>query len=236
MSATLVYEPYKVPAGLLALAVHLLFFALLYVGFSWQSVTPQSISVDLWQDLPEPVAPPLPPPEPTPEAKPVPPEPVVETVKPDIAIPDRKKKPPAAKPVPQDENKPLPKIVVDTAPVQPAQPVPDPQVMEAERAQQEKAAASKRVVDEYVGRIVARIRGNIVERPGIDKRLRAEFMVTLLPGGTVLNVKRYKPSGDAQYDDAVERAIYKSQPLPLPPDVALFKNFRELKLGFEPEK
>jgi len=32
----------------------------------------------------------------------------------------------------------------------------------------------------------------------------------------------------------VERAILKSQPLPLPPDVTLFNRFRELKLVFRP--
>ena len=36
------------------------------------------------------------------------------------------------------------------------------------------------------------------------------------------------------YDSAVERAIKKAQPLPLPPDVKLFGNFRELRLTFRP--
>ena len=35
MSATAYYEPHKVPAGVLALVVHSLFFALLYFGFNW---------------------------------------------------------------------------------------------------------------------------------------------------------------------------------------------------------
>jgi colicin import membrane protein len=34
----------------------------------------------------------------------------------------------------------------------------------------------------------------------------------------------------------VERAILKAQPLPLPPDPAMFKEFRELNLIFRPEQ
>jgi colicin import membrane protein len=60
--------------------------------------------------------------------------------------------------------------------------------------------------------------------------------VTLLPGGMVLKAELTKPSGNAAYDSAVERAIKKAQPLPLPPDVKLFGSFRELHLTFRPIK
>jgi len=58
----------------------------------------------------------------------------------------------------------------------------------------------------------------------------------LLPGGEVLSVKLGKSSALALYDSAVERAILKAQPLPLPPDPAMFKHFRELNLIFRPEQ
>jgi colicin import membrane protein len=61
-------------------------------------------------------------------------------------------------------------------------------------------------------------------------------LVTLLPGGAVLKAELKKSSGNAAYDKAVERAILKSDPLPLPPDVQLFNRFRELDLLFKPEK
>lgn len=255
MNATLTYEPFKLPAGILALAVHLVFFALLYFGFSWQNTPPESISVDLWQSLPEPI---ITPPEtitPPKIIEVIPPRAQPENViKPDIALPDRKKKietkpvtpkvasqkvpTPKAPVVDADDDKPLPKIIVDAKPT-PVVEV-DQQALQAARTQQEKIAAEnaaiKRVVDEYVGRIRAKIHSNIVEPPNVPKKARAEFLVTLLPGGVVLNVKLMKFSGDPTYDAAVERAIIKSQPFPLPPDVAMFKNFRELKLGFEPEK
>jgi len=65
--------------------------------------------------------------------------------------------------------------------------------------------------------------------------VRAEFSVTLLPGGAVLKAELKKSSGNAAYDIAVEHAILKSKPLPLPPpDEQLFNRFRELNLVFKP--
>ncbi|MEQ1526177.1 MAG: cell envelope integrity protein TolA [Gallionella sp.] len=247
MNATLTYEPFKLPAGILALAVHLAFFALLYFGFSWQNIPPETMSVDLWQSLPEPVTIPPEPVKPLEIIKPTqPPAQIESIVKPDIALPDKKKKNEAKVTAPKkteveaiDDDKPLPKIIVDAKPAAPVVEV-DQQALQAARERQEKIAAenvaTKRVVDEYIAKISVKIRSNIVEPPNVPKKARAEFLVTLLPGGVVLNAKLVKFSGDTTYDAAVERAILKSQPLPLPPDVAMFKNFRELKLGFEPEK
>ena len=55
MSATLYYEPNKLPAGILALLVHGIFFALLYFGFNWnrQAYIPATMSEQLWASLPE---------------------------------------------------------------------------------------------------------------------------------------------------------------------------------------
>jgi colicin import membrane protein len=81
---------------------------------------------------------------------------------------------------------------------------------------------------------MAKVRRNIVMPANVPDTARAEFAVTLLPGGSVLQARLLKPSGSTAYDNAVERAILKSDPLPLPPDVALFNKFRELKLIFQP--
>jgi colicin import membrane protein len=53
-----------------------------------------------------------------------------------------------------------------------------------------------------------------------------------LPTGEVLTIRLVKSSGNSAYDAAVERAILKSSPLPLPPSRDLFS--RELKLTFRP--
>ena len=52
-TAAYYYEPNKLPAGILALLVHGIFFALLYFGFSWQTLPPATMSVELWQSLPD---------------------------------------------------------------------------------------------------------------------------------------------------------------------------------------
>lgn len=48
-------EPGRVPSGILALVVHLLFFGMLVFGISWQKKIAGPVVVDLWEDLPEPV-------------------------------------------------------------------------------------------------------------------------------------------------------------------------------------
>lgn len=214
MSAAVYHEPYRLPAGLLALAVHGAFFALLYFGFSWQTEPAATMSVELWQSIPG--APASAPPKPKVEEVEKPQAQVQE--QPDIALPDKTKT--GAKPADQK---------------------PDTSILERQyaleqAARAEQAAAAGRVVDEYTGKIAARIRSRIVMPTGIPDDARAEFAVTLLPGGRVLNVRLLKSSGYALYDDAVERAIIKAEPLPLPPDPMLFNRFREMKLGFRPKE
>ncbi len=255
MSATAYSEPYKLPAGALALAVHGAFFVLLYFGVSWQAQPPQGMVVDIWDSLPEsqivPVMvepPPLaqveppPPVEPPPLAK-VEPPPPVKTVpaspppKADIEI---EKKKPLVKPVEIRAPVVPPKAVVpektDTEQVDLNALAEQQAMAEQQRVRAEQASAIGRVMDEHKARIVAKIRRNIVMPPDVPDNAKAEFDVTLLPGGSVLSVKLVKPSGVAVYDSAVERAILKAQPLPLPPDAALFNKFRELRLKFCPEE
>ena len=246
MSATVYDEPYKLPAGALALAVHAAFFVLLYFGVSWQAQPPQGMVVDIWDSLPEvknnhtKVAPPEevqpePPKPPEPQKLEEPPklaEPVqpVEPPKADIDLAEKKK--------PKDKPVELQKPPVEHKPVEPteAEKVQQAAQAEQERARAEQAAAIGKVVDEHKARIVAKIRRNIVMPPDVPDNAKAEFDVTLLPGGSVLSAKLVRPSGNEAYDSAVERAILKAQPLPLPPDVALFNKFRELHLKFSPKE
>jgi len=237
MSATLSHEPNKLPAGILALAVHGAFFFLLYFGFSWQSMQPAAMHVDLWQSLPDEVV--VQPPVEPKVVESVKPAQAEKTIPPDIALPDKKKpaeqaetrpdkkkvdvKPVMQKPV---EQKPVEKII--------APPVQDQQADREKAEKAEKAAEIGRIVDEYKAKITAKIRRNIVLLPDVAKDARAEFLVTLLPGGSVLKAELKKSSGNPSYDNAVERAILKSDPLPLPADVALFNRFRELDLVFKP--
>jgi colicin import membrane protein len=250
MSAAGYYEFHKAPAGILALLVHSIFFALLYFGLNWNrhAYLPATMTVQLWSSLPDEAA--APPVKPRIEEVVPPPQPE-KIVQPDIVIPEKKKPVPVEVPKPKPEiKKPAPKAakVVKPRPekAKAAKPNPEAIRMAQQQAAQQKAEQAKlaaqaaqdaaigKVVDEYIAKITAKIRRNIVMPPDVPSDARAEFMVTLLPGGTVLNAVRIKSSGNAAYDDAVERAILKSDPLPLPPDVALFNRFRQLDLVFKP--
>lgn len=111
---------------------------------------------------------------------------------------------------------------------------------EVERQQQEaaralasqRAAAQSKLEGDYKSRIRDKIKRYIVVPPDVPGNPQAEFDVTLMPTGEVLNARLTHSSGNAAYDSAVERAIYKAQPLPLPPDASLFSRFRELQLKF----
>ena len=255
--------PYRLSAAMLALGIHALFFALLYFSFNWRTEQPQSMTVEMWDHLPvkQAAPPPPPPPEPAPTppvVAPEPPPPPPAPSKADIELkakkqPEPKHEEPPKKPVEVKKAEP-PKPVKPVEPPkpQPAKPVKPAEDSKAVRAEQERQraeqersqaearvraeqlAATGRVLDEYKAKIIAKIRRNIVMPPEVADKARAEFDVTLLPGGSVLSARLAKSSGNPAYDAAVERAILKSQPLPLPPDPSLFSRFRELRLLFSP--
>jgi colicin import membrane protein len=247
MSATLSYEPYQLPAGLMAVAVHAAFFALLYFGFTWQTQPARTISVDLWQSLPDvQIAPPVAPKvaeaiqplQPKQAVQPAQPE---KLIKPDIALPDKKKKKEVETKTTrqiQEEQKQekaieRERIAAELAAQKAAQAAREG-AEQAAREQAAQDAALDAMVNEYKAKIISKVRRNIVKPPDVRDDARAEFRVTLLPGGTVLSTELKKSSGNAAYDNAVERAILKSQPLPLPADVAMFNRFRVLLLVFRP--
>jgi colicin import membrane protein len=239
MVAMTMAEPHKISAGALAILVHGIFFAILFASFSWQMKPPQGMVVEIWDSLPVDNQEPIPePPQVQPE-NPVPVTPKYEAppvtpAKADIDLKSKKKKEREA------EQKKLENIA--------AQKLAEKNVKDAEqrregalrqasqhKAQEEAAIAAGKVVDEYISRIAARVRRFIVLPPDVAANIKAEFNVTLLPSGEVLSANLIKPSGNEAYDNAVERAILKAQPLPLPPsEQNLFNRFRELRLKFSP--
>jgi len=101
---------------------------------------------------------------------------------------------------------------------------------------QQQAAAQASEVDKYKQLIADRIRRFIIEPPGLQGNPQVELDVTVLPGGEVLDVKTRKGSGQPAWDAAVERAVRRAQPLPLPQDPTLHSRFRELNLRFRPKE
>jgi colicin import membrane protein len=268
-------EPGRLRAGVLAVVVHIVFFAFMIFGLNWKTSPPESMTVDLWSSLPPPpppvqpavTPPPAPAPPPPPEAKPLPPEPEVPPPpKPDIVLKEKIEKPkPEKKPVEQKQPPKKEKELKEQAErelkakEQKAQKEKEKEKEQKEKERKEKeqkariaaeveqlqreqeandkrqhlAAAQSRLADEmaeYKAKIMAKIRRNIVMPPDLPGNPAVEFDVTLLPGGDILDVKMRRTSGYPAFDGAVERAIFMSKPLPLPPDPALFVKFRNLNV------
>jgi len=98
-----------------------------------------------------------------------------------------------------------------------------------------KSAASAGVVDEYVNKIKGKIRGNVNKTLCGTGNPELKFEIGLMPTGQLTGAPRLvKSSGNPACDDAVERAIMASEPLPLPQDATLFAQFRNLNLKFRP--
>lgn len=68
-------EPNRWPAIGLAVGVHVLLLAFLYIGVSWQNNTPVAVEAEVWDVTTQTAAPPPPPPPPPQEAEPEPPAP-----------------------------------------------------------------------------------------------------------------------------------------------------------------
>jgi colicin import membrane protein len=84
----------------------------------------------------------------------------------------------------------------------------------------------------YRDKISAKIRGNVILPPTLAGDPEAEFLVKQLPTGEILSVKLTRSSGNKALDDAWERAILKSSPLPLPEQREVFQS--TLRLKFRP--
>ena len=98
-----------------------------------------------------------------------------------------------------------------------------------------KAAANVGVVNEFKNKIQIKINGNVIKTLCGDGNPELKFDIGLLPTGQLSgNPKLVESSGKAACDEAVERAIIASEPLPLPNDPSLRSQFRVLNLTFHP--
>jgi colicin import membrane protein len=240
-------------AGLLALGVHALFVLLLVFGVSWQTQHPAPVMVDLWEALPEPrpaVAKPARPipkparPVPVPKAE-EPPQPKA----PDIALEKKKneaahlkrlqaieaaeekaraeaarkkqlaeqKKRDLLRQMEEEERRATDEVAASEARKQ-----------AATRVASKRQAEAMRIADQYGEMISAKVRGNARLPENLKGKLEVRYQVKLLPTGEVVAVRRARSSGNEAFDEAVERAIHKSSPLPLPSD-------REARAEFVPE-
>ena len=252
-------------ALVLAIAVQLVFLAVLIFSVQWQNRKPEPVTAELYAPpvkapVVEPTPPPPPPPPPQPQPQPVPPpkpEPVVE--KPDQRAADialkakqederRKKAEVEAKAreakEAEDKRKLEEKRLVEARERQlremaalRAQAEREAQIRAQAEAQvrareaAEATAQSKSLAD-WISRIQAKVKGNVIVPSELAGNPEAIFEVVQLPTGEIIDAKLRKSSGNRAYDDAVQRAILKSSPLPGPARQDDFQ--RVLTLRFRP--
>jgi colicin import membrane protein len=293
-------SPYRVPpeprrwsAITLAVAVHALLLAFLFIGINWQNNKPAAVEAEVWDMKVQSAAPPPPPPvqeaQPEPEPEPAPPPKVVEQPAPPAPAPDIKleqekkrkeelrKKELAEQKAREEEKRELAekKEAEKKAKVEAerkAQELADKKEAEkkekAEKLAKEKAeklakakadAAAKaqkeairkqemarmlaqagagtsgtaakstapRIDASYEALLAAKIKSNThyIGDTNAAGNPRVEFQVDVLPTGEVISVRKTKSSGIPVFDDAVERGIHSSSPLPKKKDGTVERSF-----------
>jgi colicin import membrane protein len=288
-------EPNRWPSIGLAVGMHAMLLAFLWIGVSWQNNTPVAVEAEVWDMSTQTAAPPPPPPpppepEPEPQPEPEPPAPVprmaeppkveqpVAPKPPDIALErekkrkeeerlereieekraeqkradDKKAKALAEKKEKEAAEKKARELEEQRADKKEAE---KKKKDEAEKKKKEeadkkkKAAEDQKKVDDaraaemrritgaaanpnstgtaaqstapridkgYTAAITAKIKGNTSYGGSLDEpgNPTAVFRVEQLPTGEIISVKKTKSSGVPAFDDAVEKGISKSSPLP----------------------
>ena len=175
-------------------------------------------------------------PEPKPEPK------KEEPKKPDPKPEPKKEEPKKPEPRPEPKKQEPERRNFDDALAQEMKQVQQQKTAHAQRASAEaelgrmigerESAANERGRADYAAKIRGAIRGHMVLPPSIKGNPEAVFKVKQLPTGDILDVKLAKSTGNRALDEAIERAIRKSDPLPLPDQPGLFQ--RELELKYKP--
>ena len=99
------------------------------------------------------------------------------------------------------------------------------------------SAENASIIGEFKAKIQAKIRGNVNKTLCENIYTEPKFNIALLPTGELSGAPTLtKSSGNAACDEAVERAIHASQPLPFPNDSDLFASFKNLNLTFKPNE
>lgn len=106
---------------------------------------------------------------------------------------------------------------------------------EREREQAAREARALTAIEKYKAVIRQRVTRNWSRPIGSAKGLTCVVQVQLVPGGEVVQARVVRSSGDAVFDRSVENAVFKSTPLPIPPEKDLFDYFREIEFLFSPE-
>lgn len=113
----------------------------------------------------------------------------------------------------------------------------------AKALQQQLLSEQKRVVgakmqgevNKYKALILQAISRRWLVPPGVNKELTSVLLITLAPGGTVLDVQITKSSGDLALDRSARDAVFKASPLPVPEESDAFDQLRQIVLKVKPK-
>ncbi len=86
---------------------------------------------------------------------------------------------------------------------------------------------------QYIALIKQKVERNWAQPAGTSAGIECELYVSQIPGGEVVGVKIGRCNADPAVVRSVEAAVYKSSPLPLPSNPALFE--RNLRFTFKPQ-
>jgi colicin import membrane protein len=106
---------------------------------------------------------------------------------------------------------------------------------EAKRLAGLKTAQMQGIIDKYKALILQSISQHWLVPHYADRRLFAELLIRVAPGGMVLDVQVIKSSGDDTLDRSARAAVFKASPLPVPTDSNEFEPFRQFVLKVKPE-
>ena len=246
-------------AAIYAVSVHVLLIMIMIVSFEWRVRLPQVAEVELWDYIPQSNAKPIETPAPEKKVEVEPPKPVdkpskVEEIiksmtsdKADISL-KQKKEEERKKLEDQKKKDDLKKIQEELlkqdqlAKLQQEllQEKPKPSLNRHEEMKQSNAqegGAKLGEMDKYKVLIQRKIQQNVNKQLCGSTPVELQFEIGLMPTGELIgNPKMLKSSGIPVCDESVERAIFQSQPLPVPTDTDLFSKFKNLKLNFRPNE
>ena len=234
----------------LTIVVHTGLLAFLFFGINWQSKPLGSLEVGLVgpsSPAPKPAPePPTPKPPASPQSEPPKTDPVIEKPvsqpKPELATKKEKPKEPPKQEKPKGPSKP-------EKPERKARELKQIDFKNSLDKEIERSASAKKAsdllnsgagakpgeLDAYRATVAAKIRRNLSAPPDLSGNPEAVVEIEQLfgnGGGEVVNVQLKRSSGNRALDEAILRAIRKSNPLPLPENRNLFE--RKLNLTFRP--
>jgi colicin import membrane protein len=82
--------------------------------------------------------------------------------------------------------------------------------------------------------LIARAVENNFNQLNLPDGLSCVILIRMLEGGKVVEASIVKSSGNDLFDRRAENAVYSASPLPVPEEVRLFKQMRNLRFIFEP--